>query len=138
MATPYFTKISEAPVKTMRLERGRTIRLVDPELAGSRHIDLHINEIKVDSGPGPTHYHERSENIYIVLEGTVVVEIEGTRHTFGPNDVAFIPPGVRHRAGNGGDTVARVIEIYAPPGPDFHIVDDDDGPTGGGAGGGGR
>lgn len=135
MTKPYFTKISEAPVKAMRWERGRTIRLVDLELAGSRNIDLHINEIKVDSGRGPTHYHEQSENIYIVLEGTVAVEIEGTRYTFGPNDVAFIPPGVRHWAGNGGDTVARVIEIYAPPGPDFHIVDDNGGPDGGGAGG---
>jgi quercetin dioxygenase-like cupin family protein len=40
--------------------------------------------------------------------------------------VAFITPGVRHAAGNAGDTVARVIEIYAPAGQDFHIVDDED------------
>ena len=42
----------------------------------------------------------------------------------GPGEVAFIPPGVRHQAGNCGDTVARVLEIYAPAGEDFHIVDD--------------
>jgi mannose-6-phosphate isomerase-like protein (cupin superfamily) len=80
--------------------------------------------INVDSGPGPYHYHERAENIYIVLEGLVEVMIEGTRHVLRKDDVAFIPPGLRHYAGNAGDTPAKVIEIYAPAGTDFHIVDD--------------
>jgi len=109
------------------------IRLVDPEVAGNRNVDLHINEIKVDAGPGPTHYHERSENIYIVLEGMFEVRVEGQAYLFGPNEVAYIPPGVRHSAGNAGTTVARVIEIYAPPGPDFHIVEDSSDGTDGGA-----
>ena len=39
-------------------------------------------------------------------------------------EVAVIPPGVRHQAGNCGDKIARVLEIYAPAGEDFHIVDD--------------
>jgi oxalate decarboxylase/phosphoglucose isomerase-like protein (cupin superfamily) len=38
--------------------------------------------------------------------------------------VGFIPPGLRHYAGNAGDVPARVIEIYAPAGTDFNIVDD--------------
>lgn len=114
------------------------VRLVDPEVAGNRNVDLHINEIKVDAGPGPTHYHERSENIYVVLEGLLEVRVEGQIYLFGPDEVAYIPPGVVHSAGNAGTTVTRVIEIYAPPGPDFHIVDDNGGPSGGGAGGGRR
>lgn len=124
MRKPFFTKIDDAPREGMRLGRGQMIRLVWPQV-GADNVDLHINLINPDSGPGPLHYHERSENVYVVLEGEVEVVIEGERHLFGPGDVAFIPPGLRHTAGNSGkdNKVAKVIEIYAPPGPDFHIVD---------------
>lgn len=130
MAKPYLTKISEAPVRPLQRDRGRSIRLVDPELAGSKHVDVHLNELRVDGKAGPTHYHERSENIYVILEGTIAVEIEGQRHLLGPNDVAYIPPGLRHAVSNGGKSIARVLEIYAPPGPDFHSVDDNGAPAG--------
>jgi len=85
---------------------------------------VHINLINVDSGPGPTHYHAKAENIYVVLEGNVEAIVEGKKYYLGPGEVAFIPPGVRHQAGNCGDKIARVLEIYAPAGEDFHIVDD--------------
>jgi mannose-6-phosphate isomerase-like protein (cupin superfamily) len=115
-------RIEDAPVKIMRWNRGKTLRLVDEE-DGAKNVDVHINLINVDSGPGPTHYHAKAENIYIVLEGMVEAIVEGEKYRLGPGEVAFIPPGVHHAAGNCGDTVARVIEIYAPAGQDFHIVD---------------
>ena len=118
-------RIEDAPVKIMSWDRGKTLRLVDEE-DGAKNVDVHINLINVDSGPGPTHYHAKAENIYIVLEGTVEATVEGKKVRLGPGEMAFIPPGVRHAAGNGGDTVARVIEIYAPAGQDFHIVDDEE------------
>ena len=86
-------------------------------------MDVHINLINVDSGPGPTHYHAKVENFYIVLEGTVQAIVERKKYRLGSGEIAFIPPGVKHAAGNAGDKVARVIEIYAPAGQDFHIVD---------------
>jgi len=115
-------RIEDAPVKIMRWDRGKTLRLVD-EADGAKNVDVHINLINIDSGPGPTHYHAQAENIYIVLEGTVEAIVEGKKYRLGPGEVAFIPPGVHHAAGNCGDTIARVIEIYAPAGQDFHIVD---------------
>jgi len=116
-------RIEDAPVKIMRWNRGKTLRLVDEE-DGAQNLDVHVNLINVDSGPGPTHYHAQAENVYIVLEGEVEAIVEGKKYRLGPGDVAFIPPGVRHAAGNCGDTLARVIEIYAPAGQDFHIVED--------------
>ena len=68
--------------------------------------------------------HAKAENIYVVLEGNVEAIVEGKKYRLGPGEVAFIPPGVRHQAGNCGDKIARVLEIYAPAGEDFHIVDD--------------
>jgi len=118
-------RVADAPVKLMRWNRGKTLRLVD-EADGARNVDVHINLINVASGPGPTHYHARAENIYIVLEGAVEAVVEGKSYRLAPGDVAFIPPGVRHSASNCGGTVARVIEIYAPPGEDFHILKDEE------------
>jgi mannose-6-phosphate isomerase-like protein (cupin superfamily) len=116
-------RIEDAPVRVMRWDRGKALRLVD-EADGAKNVDVHINLINVDSGPGPTHYHAKAENIYVVLEGNVEAIVEGKKYRLGPGEVAFIPPGVRHQAGNCGDKVARVLEIYAPAGEDFHIVDD--------------
>lgn len=119
---PQVFPLAEAPRRVMRFERGTMIRLVGEE-NGANNLDFHINIINVDSGPGPYHYHERAENAYLVLEGTVEVVVEGTRYILRKDDVGFIPPGLRHYAGNAGDIPARVIEIYAPSGTDFNIVD---------------
>ena len=114
--------LAEAPTRVMRLERGIQTMLF-AEHTGAANIDVHINELKVGSGTGPYHYHARAENVYIVLEGTFEVVVEGKRYYLRKDDVAFIPPGLRHYAGNAGDVPARAIEIYAPAGQDFHIVD---------------
>jgi mannose-6-phosphate isomerase-like protein (cupin superfamily) len=125
-AKPKLTRIDHEPTEEMPGRRGKRLPLVGP-VDGARNVDVHINILNVDSGPGPTHYHAHSENIYIVLDGMVEVTIEGRKYIAKPGDVAFIPPGVHHSAGTTGDKPARIIEIYAPPiatssGRDFQIV----------------
>ena len=71
-------RIEDAPVRVMRWDRGKALRLVD-EADGAKNVDVHINLINVDSGPGPTHYHAKAENIYVVLEGTVEAIVEGKK-----------------------------------------------------------
>jgi mannose-6-phosphate isomerase-like protein (cupin superfamily) len=117
--------LKDAPTRPMRHDRGTQIRLFGEE-NGARNIDVHINVINVDSGPGPYHFHESAENVYIVLEGEIEAVVEGERHILRKDDVAFIPPGLKHSAGNAGSTPARALEIYAPVGVDFHIVSDPD------------
>lgn len=115
--------VAAATPKVMRWKRGFQLPLFG-EQNGARNIDVHINVINVGSGTGPYHYHAQAENVYIVLEGVVEAVVEGKRYFLQKDDVAFIPPGLRHYAGNPGTVPARVIEIYAPAGQDFHIVDD--------------
>jgi mannose-6-phosphate isomerase-like protein (cupin superfamily) len=115
--------LADSGTKPLRWDRGFQ-RLMFGEHNGARNVDVHINVIKVGSGTGPYHYHERAENVYIVLEGIVEAVVEGKRYFLQKDDVAFIPPGLRHYAGNPGQEPAKVIEIYAPAGQDFHIVDD--------------
>lgn len=116
------TRESDAATTELRGGRGTKIKLVGPE-DGAANIDFHINVLNTDSGLGPYHLHRRAENIYLVLEGTVAAVIDGVRHELKAGDVAFIPPGVPHAAGSDGSGPARVLEVYAPAGDDFHILD---------------
>ena len=126
MDRPKFFKarIDDAPTRKMNLGRGTSIKLVNGE-TGASNVDVHINLLNEDSGPGEIHYHARAENVYVVLEGTLEVVIEGERHLLGPGEVGWIAPGVVHTAGNAGlGGVTRILEIYAPAGEDFHAVPD--------------
>lgn len=123
MTSPKFTRIDTGTVKAMRLDRGFTHHLVGLD-DGASNVDLHTNVINADSGIGPYHYHAKAENIYVVMSGTAEVIIDGVKHLFNAGDVAFIPPGVPHAAGSDGSGVTTVLEIYAPAGRDFEIIED--------------
>ena len=120
---PFFININTAPMCDMKLGRGTGIKLVNPEI-GSQNLDVHINVINDDSGPGEVHFHRHADNVYIVLEGVLEVVVEGERRLLKKDDVGFIPAGLVHTAGSaGGHGPTRIIEIYAPAGYDFHEVE---------------
>ena len=126
---PFFTSIGAAPRRPMKLGRGTGIKLVNEE-TGSPGLDLHLNVINDDSGPGEVHFHRRADNVYIVLEGVLEVVVEGERHLLEKDDVGFIPAGLVHTAGSaGGHGPTRVLEIYAPAGYDFHEVESFENPV---------
>lgn len=64
---------------------------------------------------GGMHYHENSENVYIVLSGTLTVVVDGTSYELAQNDLVFVPRGSHHSASNYGTEAVECIEIYAPP-----------------------
>ena len=119
---PFFTNINSAPMRPMKLGRGTGIKLVNEEV-GSHKVDVHLNVINDDSGPGEIHFHQYADNVYVVLEGVLEVVVEGERHLLEKDDIGFIPAGIVHTAGSaGGYGTTRVLEIYAPAGYDFHEV----------------
>lgn len=122
-AKPFFIKIDEAPTGKLKFDRGWTQRLINENM-GARLVDVHINHINDASGPGELHFHAKTENVYIVLEGVLEVVVEGERHLLEPGWVGYIPPGAHHTAGSvGGKGVTKVIEIYAPAQKDFQVVE---------------
>jgi mannose-6-phosphate isomerase-like protein (cupin superfamily) len=102
----------------MRYGRGTAEQLVDGRL-GASQVDFHVNTILAGSAPGPYHLHNDVENVYYVLHGRVRIRTEDGEREIGPGDAVFFPRGVAHSATNVGPDDARVIEIYAPTGPDF-------------------
>ncbi len=84
--------------------------LVRPETVGSRRIDYRISSYSPMARVEP-HAHRVQEQIYHVLEGEGLLEVEGERVVLRRHDVVYLPPGVRHGFENTGlgDLVFLVV-----------------------------
>ena len=103
-------------------DRGHTIKLVN-EQTGARNVDVHLNVLRPGGPAGSYHLHQRAENVYWVLSGRGRLVIEGQEYEVKPDDVVFMSPGTRHSLAIVGDEELRLLEIYAPAGQDFHLVE---------------
>ncbi len=61
------------------------------------------------------HYHRASEEIYFVLEGSGVMEVDGERRPVVPGDGVLIPPGAWHEIEAGPGEALRFLCCCAPP-----------------------
>ena len=59
------------------------------------------------------HYHRLSEEIYFLLEGTGLMELDGHTRSVSPGDAILIPPGARHQIT--ATTPLRFLCCCAPP-----------------------
>lgn len=59
------------------------------------------------------HYHRRSEELYFLLEGTAVMELDGETQAVGPGDAILIPAGAWHQITATSDV--RFLCCCAPP-----------------------
>jgi mannose-6-phosphate isomerase-like protein (cupin superfamily) len=116
------TTLSGGTERSMNDNKGVVRSLVGSE-DGAGLVDVHVNTIKKGVPPAPYHYHEHAENVYIILEGTAEAIVDGVRYRLNPRDVVFIPPGVPHAAGSTDEGPVTLIEIYAPVGADYHVVE---------------
>jgi mannose-6-phosphate isomerase-like protein (cupin superfamily) len=87
--------------------------LVHPESVGSRHIDHRISTYAPKAYVAP-HTHRIQEQVYHLLEGEGLMEIDGKRRVVRRHDVIFIPPGVEHALYNSGLTPLTFLVITAP------------------------
>jgi mannose-6-phosphate isomerase-like protein (cupin superfamily) len=56
---------------------------------------LHLVDISIDA---KTHYHKKLTEIYLILEGSGFMELDGERIPVQPMTAIYIHPGCRHRA----------------------------------------
>jgi mannose-6-phosphate isomerase-like protein (cupin superfamily) len=61
----------------------------------------HTTETWVDPGP---HAHQESDECFIVLYGSLVVEVEGERVVIGPGEFCCFPRGLFH----------AIVEVHPP------------------------
>ena len=108
------------------MEPGVSFAKLDFE-AGERFLRLRdtlgvssfgFNQLLLEPGQGGRiHRHERQEEVYVVLEGTLTLEYDGERHELGRGDVARVAPGVRRQLSNRG---SERVALLAVGGADPH------------------
>ena len=92
---------------------GSTIRVLLDGEHGTRNQSL--AEASLEPGQATErHYHARSEELYVLLEGSGEMEVDGERSAVGPGDAILIPPGARHQI-HAGDAPLRFLCCCAPP-----------------------
>jgi len=67
--------------------------------------------------PGKTtkyHYHKKSDEIYFILQGTGILEIEGKKKKVRENDCILIRAGNRHRIKNIGKNQLKILCFESP------------------------
>ena len=88
--------------------------LVRPEPCGSKALDYRVSVYQPKAYVAP-HKHRIQEQIYHVLDGEGLMEIEGERTVVHKDDVNYIPPGVEHAIYNTGMVDLRFIVVTSPP-----------------------
>jgi mannose-6-phosphate isomerase-like protein (cupin superfamily) len=92
---------------------GSTIR----ELLGTQHGTANQSLAEATLEPGRAtqrHYHARSEELYVLLEGEGEMEVDGTTRGVGPGDAILIPPGAWHQI-TAASAPLRFLCCCAPP-----------------------
>ncbi|HEV8257330.1 MAG TPA: cupin domain-containing protein [Casimicrobiaceae bacterium] len=87
--------------------------LVRPETAGSRLMDYRISTYQPMAYVA-LHTHKVQEQVYHVLKGEGLMEMDGRRQVVRKHDVIFIPPGVEHGITNTGLTDLTFIVVTTP------------------------
>ncbi|ADJ13471.1 cupin domain-containing protein [Halalkalicoccus jeotgali] len=85
--------------------------------------ELAMNVYEADPGqqlPLVYHYHDRQEEVFYVLSGTLSVETPEGEYAVGPDEVFVADPDSPHRAYNAAESgePVRVLAIGAPPAAD--------------------
>jgi mannose-6-phosphate isomerase-like protein (cupin superfamily) len=93
---------------------GSTIRvLLDARLGGA--LNQSLAEASLEPGQATQrHYHARSEELYVLLEGEGDMEVDGERSRVGPGEAILIPPGAWHEI-RAGEAPLRFLCCCAPP-----------------------
>ena len=65
------------------------------------------------SGP-PLHVHSREDEWFYVLDGEIVFQLDGERHTVGPGGLVYSPRNVVHAYQNFTDRDARLLIATMP------------------------
>lgn len=87
--------------------------LVAPSTTGSRLIDYRISTY-APMAYVERHVHKIQEQVYHILEGEGLMEIDGEKRVVRTNDVVFIPPGSWHSISNTGLGQLTFIVVTTP------------------------
>ena len=104
MTPPRIVQLDDLPETPCPCGAARRAFLGLPEAAAS----LHLVTISQHSR---AHYHRKTTEIYVVLEGRGHIELDGVLYPVRPMTAIYIPPGCRHRAIG----ALKIVNVPVPP-----------------------
>ena len=111
----FIRNIAEVPWKEFPDHFGGALSkpLVRPENASTRNIDYRISMYQ-PMGYVKKHAHKVQEQVYHVLEGEGLMEIDNETRVVRKHDVTFLPPGIEHSIANSGLTDLVFLVVTSP------------------------
>jgi len=101
------TQLDEVPPVPCPCGQARRAFATESASAPRPAASVHLVDISADARP---HYHKRMTEIYLVLDGTGHLELDGELVPVRPMTAVYIHPGCRHRAVG----KLRIINIPVP------------------------
>ena len=88
--------------------------IVTPKNASTQYFDFRLSTYQ-PKGYVEEHTHEVEEQIYYILEGEGIMELDGDKKIVRPGLTIFIPPQVRHALYNTGTKDLTFLVVSSPP-----------------------
>ncbi len=88
--------------------------LVTPRSDATQRLDYRISSYQPKGYVAP-HEHKVQEQVYHILQGEGLMELDDERHVVRAHDYIFIPPCVTHAIYNTGLTDLVFIVVTTPP-----------------------
>jgi len=90
-----------------------TVKLAGEQTGGA----FSLSEALVPAGGGPPpHVHDQEDETFVVLEGELLLEVDGRALPAPVGTVMHVPQGTRHSYVNVGGTTVRMLFLYTPAG----------------------
>lgn len=80
--------------------------------------NLRANVYSLAEGAMSRHLHRTQEELYIVLHGTAMIDVEGVQHRVGPREAIAVPARSWRKLSNAGAGPLTFLCIAAPPAED--------------------
>ena len=113
MSKVHVTNLEKAPLRVLNPEARGTHRLLMQGAEDVTSIDIIRFDIRTRQ-QGGYHRHDHTDNVMLVLSGTLEMIVGGERYVLHDIDMIFIPRGVAHSSASGWDGSVQGVEIYAP------------------------
>lgn len=117
-----FADESRAPLRFNIVGSETTVKLSGEDTNGAAAF-FHL-DVPYMSGP-PLHCHSLEDEIIYVLEGELIVEIDGTRSKGSANTTFYLPRGLSHSFQNFTSNTVKILVFSLPSGIEhfFEAVD---------------
>jgi len=80
-----------------------------------RNLEVYVAEFAPGGSAGEAYVHDDSQEILLVIAGTVTLELDGSKHRLDAGDSAEYRTSVPHTVHNTGDELAELLWIVSPP-----------------------